>query len=757
MKQHTGRSALDLAESAVLAAAIFVAALPALRAFQVAGAVVLLVVSAGVPVLISFLVARALRWPAAASFSVSLVGLTVVLLCSGGLRAGVTYHDLVSGPNRVLTETLPLYGGPAALAPLLLLVWVVAATVGELVARAPISAPPRISLFVPVPLFVVSYGVAVGAPHRNDVAGPVLLLLLAVAAVIRNATFGRSIHFGNDDGDRRVRPPRSFAVGMAAAGLTTALLWAVVPQVPGLADHPIAFHRFPPTARPVVADPLGAMAQLRDGTSSTHASTVLIVRLSAPSSGYLGLAVLDDYDGGLWRFGAAFQPTGGRIPGPPGLPTESEVVQQVTELSSLPVPLLPAIDRPVSVSGISVATDPVTGMLVPQSSGGGPVSYTVVSEAPASTLGELPPVDQMGASSVQEDTTLPPDTATDIATVVRFLAVLTGVRPSPSVSFLDAAVTALQANTRRIDPQLAPPGQSSPSHLGGTSLSEVINAVTVNRAATPEQFATFLAMVARYLGIPARVVTGFRIPPPAPGRLVSPGRYQVTTEQAWAWIEVPVSGLGWVVVDPTPARVTGVASPPPESVQAPATTLPPRQANVVPRASILGGHALAPAAHIRVPHFRRVPTWEVVAIAVGGAMVAALIGGPGQAWARRWWRRRSRRSAEPSELAVGAWLELLDGLSQAGLRPEPGSTSREVASEAAGCFGPDLMEPIGAIGGVAERALFSLASPPDAESARQSWETQRTIGRRIRKGLAPGERVRWSVLVGSTPRRPAGR
>ena len=42
----------------------------------------------------------------------------------------------------------------------------------------------------------------------------------------------------------------------------------------------------------------------------------------------------------------------------------------------------------------------------------------------------------------------------------------------------------------------------------------MINAVTVDRAATPEQFATFYAVVARYLGVPARLVTGFRVAPP---------------------------------------------------------------------------------------------------------------------------------------------------------------------------------------------------------------------------------------------------
>ena len=52
-----------------------------------------------------------------------------------------------------------------------------------------------------------------------------------------------------------------------------------------------------------------------------------------------------------------------------------------------------------------------------------------------------------------------------------------------------------------------------------------MNAVTVDRAATPEQFATFFAVVARYLGVPVRVATGFR----APAAVSTPGRCRPAT------------------------------------------------------------------------------------------------------------------------------------------------------------------------------------------------------------------------------------
>ena len=85
---------------------------------------------------------------------------------------------------------------------------------------------------------------------------------------------------------------------------------------------------------------------------------------------------------------------------------------------------------------------------------------------------------------------------------------------------------ALRTDERRVSPDVAAlKGQTNPAALAGTSLAQVMNAVTVDRAATPEQFATFFAVLARYLGVPSRVVTGFRARRP----LLLPGRSRRVT------------------------------------------------------------------------------------------------------------------------------------------------------------------------------------------------------------------------------------
>lgn len=64
--------------------------------------------------------------------------------------------------------------------------------------------------------------------------------------------------------------------------------------------------------------------------------------------------------------------------------------------------------------------------------------------------------------------------------------------------------------------------------------------------ATPEQYATFVALLARAVNLPSRIVTGFRLPPG-----VTAG--ELTSSNSYTWAEVYINGA-WVVQDPTPSR-----------------------------------------------------------------------------------------------------------------------------------------------------------------------------------------------------------
>lgn len=801
-RRRAAEAASWLALSVVLAVTQFVAALPVLRAYAVPGKLGVLVGAAAGSTAVAFLSVRVLRLVAPLSYLASLAGLLVVLAVSDGVHPAAVGRALLRGPNRLLTETLPLSGGRVAMTTFVVVVWVAGSATAEILIRTSTRGRIRtpFALVVPILLYLACFSTATAAPGHDRYSGPVLLVALAVAAMVRHqivTTAARPVTRADAGppardpagapaaGDDTSPPPpyRAALAGAVAVVVVAAAVTVAAPRVGPLRTQPYSLHRQPPTVVPTITDPVDAMGELRDGDPRRPAFPVLAATLDQPSTGYLSMADLDVYDGDQWQFAATFQPTGGRVPTPGGQSgqaaggggLETVVAQRISVTGHLPIPLLPALDRPVQVSGLAVVTDDRTGMLLPQSAAPAP-TYSVLSVAPSATLASVPSADGIdGTYGGAADTALPANTSGDLATTLRFLSTVTGKRPAPTVAFLQQVADYLQSSEHRIDPTLVAPAPTGaparptgkgkghaatttttvpPANPGGTSLSEVINAVTVVRAATPEQFATFFAMVARYLGVPARVVTGFRVPASAAGHPLAAGRYQLTNRQAWTWVEVPVSGYGWVVADPTPDAATPVGKPPHQAAQPTPTTLPPRQANAVPRNQIVGGHAVAPPGHVTIPRRTSTSPWPV---AIGGALafvILVLLLGPGQAALRRAWRSSRRRSTDPAAMAVGAWLELLDGLDRAGLRPPPGATHAEVAAEIGHHFGSELVEPAAAVAVIAERAVYSTAAPPDPAAAQQAWDGQRSLRRRVMSTLDLRQRVRSSVKVGSTPRRP---
>jgi hypothetical protein len=285
-------------------------------------------------------------------------------------------------------------------------------------------------------------------------------------------------------------------------------------------------------------------------------------------------------------------------------------------------------------------------------------------------------------------------------------------------------------------------------------LAEVASAVTVNHAATPEQFATLFVTVARSLGVAARLVTGFRVAPGA-GGIVPAGTTTVTNRQGWTWAEIPVVGMGWVVVDPTPAATTAIPTPPASAKASATTTTTTPAQNAVPAADG-AGHALAPPVKVTSHRGDGLSSWWIVGFVLGGmvglvSLVFACVA------LRRALRRVRRRRGPPPGQAVGAWMDVLDALARAGADPGAATTTREVADLTGRSFGPDFVEPVRRVGGLADRAIFSAGASPDSHAAQAAWSTAVDFGRDLRHRLAPGQRIRGALRVGILrgPRAPA--
>ena len=441
--------------------------------------------------------------------------------------------------------------------------------------------------------------------------------------------------------------------------------------------------------------------------------------------------------------------------------TTGPLVRQVYTVRRALGPSLPFVayvDRPSQLVGLTLDMDPLTGMVLPVGAVGTGSTYTVTSRAPLETMSEIPTDTPLAADAASLDHQLPAGADGDLTQTLQYLGRLTGQRPAPTVAFLQAALVALARTDRRVDPVAVPAGAatSAPTR-GGTSLAEVINATTIAHVGTPEQFATLFVVVARDLGIPARLVTGFRVPPTGPGG-VGRGVHDVTNRDAWTWAEVPVLGFGWVVADPTPVdAATGVATPVVSGAQSAPTTQPPPQANAVPSGG-LGGHALAPPAalHLGRPGHRTLLS-DVLAWGAGIALaiLALALLAVGVAAGRRAARRHRRRRGDPAAVAVGAWLEVLDGLSRGGLEPGRSATTHEVADLAAGSYGPELLAPVRVVGDLADRAVFSTRAGVDRAAAEGAWLAARDVGRHIRSKLSRAQLVRATLAVGA--RSAAGR
>ena len=84
----------------------------------------------------------------------------------------------------------------------------------------------------------------------------------------------------------------------------------------------------------------------------------------------------------------------------------------------------------------------------------------------------------------------------------------------------------------------------------GHNIERLEDFLTVQRGYC-EQFAGTYASMARSIGLPARVATGFTPGDPDPA---NPNLYHVRGKHAHAWPEVFIAGAGWVAFEPTPGR-----------------------------------------------------------------------------------------------------------------------------------------------------------------------------------------------------------
>lgn len=486
---------------------------------------------------------------------------------------------------------------------------------------------------------------------------------------------------------------------------------------------------------------------------------------------YWRLVTLDAYNGGQWYIGdtprvvspqdvETFERGQTAFAGPTATATASVTVLAL-QMDWLPAPYAPtslAADNRAVEHGLRVRTD--DGSLRFDALTYRGMSYTVTSEIP------LPDLDVLGRLDDGSPSVVFRQAVADGEFAFRAEAPEIVHRQLPDEEKylalpddLDFEVTALaRRHTRGLqtdfekalaleaflrDPEnFRYSTDIEPGH-GATDLADwLLDPESANyRTGYCEQFATSMAVMARAVGLPSRVVLGF-----GPGTRTGDGRLVVRDANAHAWVEVWMSTQGWVRFDPTPLGDTSATSAEVPFALDRYLDIP------EPDAPIFGGGLVDPPLDDPdrpVPDTPGgtaggrgsggvIPRWAYV-----GGIVAAVAFGllPAVKWARS--RRRARRLMRGDISA--AWAEIVDRLTDLGAPPLATRTPAETAAAtdpvmrplaevyAEFTYGPEASLPEGRIA----LASRSLAETEARLIGRYSWGRRALARYRVASLLPP--------------------
>jgi transglutaminase-like putative cysteine protease len=217
---------------------------------------------------------------------------------------------------------------------------------------------------------------------------------------------------------------------------------------------------------------------------------------------------------------------------------DSSYLEQEFHIDKLSQPWLPAAYNPIGVAvrGGVVRYDPVANVLFAPNGTFPGFSYTVNSiqlVPPPSALDADPPAP---ASEIGPYIELPADTPRQIYRIAHHLT---------------DKETTVYRKVLAVQDYLRDNFRYDLSVTAGHDTNHILRFLTKTKAGYCEQFAGSMAVLLRALGIPSRVAVGFTA-----GRLIDPAHdlWDVTLQNAHAWVEVFFAGYGWLAFEPTPTR-----------------------------------------------------------------------------------------------------------------------------------------------------------------------------------------------------------
>ncbi|ATO40962.1 hypothetical protein BA20089_01340 [Bifidobacterium asteroides DSM 20089] len=279
----------------------------------------------------------------------------------------------------------------------------------------------------------------------------------------------------------------------------------------------------------------------------------------------------------------------------------------------------------------------------------------------------------------------------------------------------------------------------SPSGHGDYRINQLLQGQAM--VGDSEQYASAMALLARQMGLPSRVVLGF-LPKNHDGsisrsrtRTESDGstRIDFTGRDAQAWVEVNLKGLGWIPFYPTPPETrtpdrsldstppdprTLVRQPPPPLVD------PPRDDRITQGRTTVGGQEASRRSSPSFwkqhgPLIAKTALWTMP-IWLPALLILLLLA------VKAWLRRRARSTGDPKTRIRAGWRQIGDlsrqtGLSLDGTRSEQANLiARTLLTDPPGSPSAGLRGDLERLRSMADQASFDRR-PSDEQEAEDCW------------------------------------
>jgi transglutaminase-like putative cysteine protease len=582
---------------------------------------------------------------------------------------------------------------------------------------------PMLAIGVTVPLFVLPGTILEGDRRWLD-AGAYLagaMWVLFSDERFRLSRWGRVVGLGAP----------GWRPGLAARIGLVAILIAVIgtPVLPGFSAPP-GLRGSTGGGDRVALNPLVSIRPQLNQDALTE-----VMRVRSRVATYWRLTALDRFDGTTWSAGPQ-RPAlrlGERQIAQDSTALEGTYVTQEFEIQNLGGPWVPAAFEPVRINGLrGIGADPESRTVIIADDMRGGTRYTVRSWIPTLTFDELDAAPRPVDPALNPYLQLP--ATPQMARVSRIAQdIVRDAGAGDDQPFRQAVALQEHLRTFEYDEDVAL------AH----DIQDIEEFLVRIKAGYCEQFATSMAVMARLLGLPSRVAIGFAIGTTG----ITPDVYEVTSRHAHAWVEIWMSGFGWVAFEPTPrgdaVQVPRYTSEPTSGATPTAEPSPTEAATTDPEASESPSDPTRfddPATSGRNRSgFRRLADIGVVLGVLLGLLLLAL---PVASLLRR--AVRFRRSPTAQRKVSARYLDFVDWCATVGLERGAGETPREHARRLAE-VSSDQSGKLATLAALATDAVYAPRNGLESATATKlSREARRSIAKTLPRRARLLSRLGWA-------------